>query len=169
MTPAEALRDELIAWALAYAANGIPVLPAFKKKPAPGLRWRNATRNPDLIRDYWSTWPLAQIATLTGEASGLVVLDIDRKNGVDGFETLRTAGFTIPPDAVEVVTPSIGSHFYFRYDPGIATSAGRIGPGVDVRGRAGLVILPPSRARLDDADYHFAEGQELREPGRLFP
>lgn len=167
MNAAPAFAAELMRWALAYAERGIPVLPAFGKRPAPGLRWQNATRDPDLVRGYWSTWPLAQIATLTGEASGLVVLDIDRKGGVDGFETLRARGWTIPANAVEVITPSGGSHFYFAFEEGIATSAGKLGPGVDVRGRAGLVILPPSRSSVDGADYAFAEGQERREPGVL--
>lgn len=166
---AAAFSAELTMWALAYAAHGIPVLPAFDKRPARGLTWNSATLNPSLIEGYWRTWPLALIATLTGEASGLIVLDIDRKNGVDGFETMRANGWAIPHDAIEIVTPSGGSHFYFRWQgEDVRSTAGKIGTGIDIRGRRGLVILPPSRKTLDGPDYHFAEGQENREPGVLF-
>ena len=54
--------------------------------------WPNtATRDPDLIRRWWTQWPEANIGILTGVKSGLVVIDIDPRNGghltVDDLET----------------------------------------------------------------------------------
>lgn len=155
-----AFNRELVTWAKRYAARGIPVFPVSGKK-VPLVKWKETggTTDPDQISAWWKAWPLAMIGAPTGSRSGLVVLDIDTKNGCNGFETMRERGWTIPPDVPEIVTPSGGSHFYFRADGAIRNSAGKIGPGIDVRGEGGMVILPPSRPSLEGADYSFREGQ----------
>jgi hypothetical protein len=169
---AASLHDELVAWALSYAAHDIPVFPVRGDKH-PLTRWRRGgpgelpSTDPEQIRAWWSRWPTAMIGAPTGEASGFVVLDIDCHGDTDGFATLAARGWTIPADAVEVTTPSGGAHFFFRAEAGISNSAGRIGPGIDVRGEGGFVVLPPSRRTLNGPDYAFAEGQERREPGVL--
>ncbi|HEV2575119.1 MAG TPA: bifunctional DNA primase/polymerase [Beijerinckiaceae bacterium] len=164
-----ALHDELIRWAHAYATNGLPIFPVAWNK-FPHIKWgAGASTDPAQIDIYWRRWPCAMIGLPTGAKSGLIVVDIDRKNGVDGFQTMRANGWTIDARAVEVRTPSGGSHFYFPLKQGdiIKNSASKLGPGIDVRGDGGFVVLPPSRPSLDAPDYHFAEGQEYREMGRL--
>jgi hypothetical protein len=83
----------------------------------------------------------------TGAASGVVVVDLDVKDGRGGdaaFETLR-AGRDLPPHPL-VRTRSGGLHIYFSTVPGrsIRCSASRLARGVDVRGEDGYVIVPPS-------------------------
>src|SRR5690606_35130059 len=77
------------------------------------------------------------IALATGEPSGLFVLDIDVKDGVDGRETLRRCQevYGLLPLTRTVFTPSGGTHFYFRIPPGFhhTTSASRLGRGIDTR------------------------------------
>ncbi|MGF1446681.1 MAG: bifunctional DNA primase/polymerase [Pikeienuella sp.] len=117
-------RKELPAAALGYAAKGYPVFPAFifgSRKQLlvksgkgqdghPDLRKRRATTDPDTINAWWDRWPLAMIGMPTGRQSGVVVLDVDRKNGVDGLANLRDVGidpFKLTP--VVAQTPSGGS------------------------------------------------------------
>ena len=155
------MNAELVAWAMAYAANGIPVFAVELQQGSVCQRGTEASTDPVQIKDWWRRWPLAMIAAPTGERSGFVVLDIDVKSGVDGFEALRAKGLSIPRDAPHVVTPSTGLHIYFdHWRAGLRNSVGEIGPGVDVRAEGGMVLLPPSRPRLDGPDYHFAEGWE---------
>lgn len=80
----------------------------------------------------------------TGEPSGIWVLDIDRKNGVDGERSLAAAGIVLPP-TLEVATQSGGRHLYFRLPDGLPVhNRTRILDGVDVRGRGGFVVGPGS-------------------------
>jgi hypothetical protein len=177
------LAAELRAAALTYAAASVPVFPCGSNKrpligrdkdgngrpiPRSGGLYK-ATTDESRIRAWWRAWPLAMIGMPTGSRSGQVVLDVDVKSGVNGFDTLRRNGWIIPSDAVEVKTPSGGSHFYFSVVTGekIGNSAGKLGPGLDIRGEGGYVILPPSRPSLDGPDYSFAEWMEVRVYGRF--
>ena len=76
----------------------------------------------------------------------ILVIDIDKKNGRDGEETLcnREAELGPLPDTLTVKTRN-GWHLYFNH-PGllISNSAGRIGDGIDVRSNNGYVVAPPS-------------------------
>jgi hypothetical protein len=85
----------------------------------------------------------------TGTVSGIVVIDLDRKNGVDGWDSFKDleAKHGQIEDTPVVITPSGGFHFWFRHPKGhkIATTAGQLAPGVDIRGDGGYVIVPPSR------------------------
>lgn len=157
-----AFRAELFWWVELYAAKGLPLFPVAGDK-RPLVKWKHgATADIRQLHAWWTRWPDAMIGMKTGTASGLVVLDVDVKNGCNGFETMRANGWQLPADAIEVKTPSGGSHFYFRNPNGqtIRNSAGKIGPGLDIRGEGGFIVLPPSRPTLDGRDYHYAEGQE---------
>ena len=161
------LANELRAAALDYAELGIPVFPFRPDGSKAYVKWgRDAEPGPStdlaVICAWWRRWPLAMIAIPTGERSGLLVLDLDRKNGVDGVAELRRLGLVIDPDTPEVTTPSGGIHYYFSWSAadGLRNSAGKIAPGIDVRGEGGMVIAPPSRRTLDGLDYGWAEGSK---------
>ncbi|MBB3236132.1 bifunctional DNA primase/polymerase [Phyllobacterium endophyticum] len=157
-----ALTAEMISAAKQYAAAGIPVFPVGGNK-VPLVSWSTeATKDPDQIEKWWRRWPTAMIGAPTGPRSGFVVLDVDQKNGIDGHSTLHTLGFSIPKDAVEVKTPSGGSHYYFGFwESGLKNSAGKIGSGIDLRAEGGMIILPPSRPTISGSDYHFAHAQNF--------
>ena len=122
-----------------------------KKKPP--SRLTDAMAQPtDLKIIRASSWTRALIGVHTGK-SGLVVLDIDRKDGKDGFadapKTLPDRGFgELVTSTFCITTPSGGAHFVFR-DPG--GKIGRIidafkalngGPsGVDILGGDGYFIF----------------------------
>ncbi|NEB09984.1 bifunctional DNA primase/polymerase, partial [Streptomyces coelicoflavus] len=56
--------------------------------------------------------------------------------------------FTIPPTVV-VLTPSGGRHLWLTGPPDhvVPNSAGRLAPGIDVRGAGGYLVGPGSRTR----------------------
>jgi hypothetical protein len=130
------------------AAKNTPVFPCGKnKKPYIKHGFHGASADPAQTDEWWARWPDAQIGVPTGAASRMIVLDLDRKNGQDGIRTFDAlcAGLQAP-DGPVVRTPSGGLHIYMlapgeRYIP---CSVSRLGPGIDVRGDGGYVIVPPS-------------------------
>jgi putative DNA primase/helicase len=107
-----------------------------------------ASTSEQAIVDWWQKWPEANIGIATGAISGLVVLDVDPKNGGDDslYELEQKHGPL--PDTVQVITGGGGRHFYFRH-PGngvvVKGTAGLGGySGLDIRGDGGQVVAPPS-------------------------
>lgn len=106
-----------------------------------------ASKDPALIRDWWTRWPQANVACATGAPSGVWVLDVDVK-GEDGRATLRTLqeDHGPLPETWVAKTPSGGRHIWFRFDPA-RPLRNRVGfaPGLDVRTTGGSITMPPSR------------------------
>jgi hypothetical protein len=142
-------------YALVFHKPVFPVLvtgtghkcPAIPKREG-GSGHRDATRNWDQIEAWWGgKYRNALIGMPTGLASGLIVLDIDNKQGGNGFHTLgdHYALYDLP-ETPQVFTRSAGLHCHFAYDgkPEIRNSEGihGLGPGLDIRGEGGWVVLP---------------------------
>lgn len=145
-----------------YGRRGLPVIPLHSIEAdgcscgrpgceAPGkhpriLNWpENATTLCVRIRSWWHRWPLANIGLATGEASGIVVLDVDPRHGGEvSLEELERR-FGELPASVEAETGGGGRHLLFKH-PGrtVTNSAGSLGPGLDVRGDGGYIVAPPS-------------------------
>jgi hypothetical protein len=123
---------------------GLPVFPCDEnKRPLTTHGFRDATLDPDLIRRSFAR--AALIGIPTGEASGFFVLDLDCKNGARGLEWLAAHEHRLPRTRRHR-TRSGGIHLLFGMPAGrtIRNSAGKVGPGVDVRGTGGYIIAPPS-------------------------
>lgn len=105
---------------------------------------KDATTDSTWIRDWWEKHPQANIGILTGARSGIVVLDIDPRDG--GEKSLRNLEekYGPLPDGPRVHTGGGGVHLYFSY-PG-TTLKNKIGlfTGVDVRADGGYVLAPGS-------------------------
>ncbi len=135
--------------ALRYAETfGWSLFPCDReKKPLTDHGFKDATSDPSVIRELWKKDPGGNVATACGQ-SGIVVVDLDCKHGVDGIE----AWAALSEDHDEIMTaesrtPSGGRHLFFLA-PDIAeirNSAGKIAPGVDVRADGGYIVLPPSQ------------------------
>lgn len=139
--------------ALRYASIGWPVFPLHwvrdghcscgvatctgnaGKHPLTAHGFKDATTDPKQIAKWWERWPSANVGIATG--SGLLVLDIDPKNGG------TSAGFDLP-DTPRVVTQSRGEHHYFRVEGAVGCSVGQVAAGLDVRADGGYVVAPPS-------------------------
>jgi hypothetical protein len=134
----------LLAAALDYAAERRPVFPCLPraKEPAVARGFHSATTNPETIKRHWRV-PDRNIGIPTGATSGFWALDIDGDNGEASIRALQAKHDQLPPTR-EVITGGGGRHLWFRYTGPIQSSAGRIGPGVDVRCDSAYVIAPPS-------------------------
>ncbi len=138
--------------ALGYAKKSIPIFPCKPggKEPLTPHGHHDATTDPDRIRAWWSRWPDANIGMPTGKRSGWVVVDVDPEHGgYDSLMDLDERGHRLPLTATIKTGGRVpGVHHYLRC-PGeagveIRSSAGKLGPGLDIRGEGGYVIVPPS-------------------------
>ncbi len=87
----------------------------------------------------------ANIGIVTGEPSGIWVLDIDPKD--DGPATLDAleAKHGPLPETYTVTTGSGGTHYYFALgEESVRSTESTLGAGIDTRGRGGQVVAPPS-------------------------
>ncbi len=130
---------------------------SYKSAKYSGGRNWGATSDPEQVRADFLRWPAALVGIATQE-SGLVVLDLDNKNGVNGVEWLadKITEHGEWPDTVEAMSPSGGWHVYFNYpdfDP--KTCQGEMAPGVDVRGHGGMVLAPPSKKPGQEKGYYW--------------
>src|SRR5262245_47555362 len=133
--------------ALNYLARGWSVIPVTEKEPL--IEWKQyQDRRPseEELEAWFSEYPNASVAVVTGKISGLVVLDIDPRHG--GHETLKVMLAThgaLPP-MTESVTGSGGLTLSFKH-PGIAIcndTGRRLSSGLDVWGDGRYVVIPPS-------------------------
>jgi len=86
-------------------------------------------------REWGEQFPNANIGLAMG--GGYIAVDVDCKNGSDGLASLRAleARHGPLPKTWTQTTPSGGQHLIFRVPTGavVRNSAGRLGPGLDVR------------------------------------
>ncbi|MFD7706207.1 bifunctional DNA primase/polymerase [Streptomyces sp. NPDC059785] len=112
----------------------------------------DASTDPRRIRELFAAAPWA---SGYGIACGLhphhlIGIDLDTKSGTDSSAALRELAlrhlFTIP-DTVVVLTPSGGRHLWLSGPPDVVVpnSAGRLAPGIDIRGAGGYLVGPGSR------------------------
>lgn len=77
----------------------------------------DATIDPYLLEDWWDKFPHAKVGVAAGE-SGIVVADIDVKNGHDGFDSLDNE-FLDLPETFTYTTGTGGSHFVYLAPEGV--------------------------------------------------
>ena len=138
--------------AFACAVLGFRVFPLMSGTKRPAITgWQQAATTSLEQIEYWFSGEFqdASVGIATGGGSDLFVLDIDVKNGINGFESLAklcegqdTTGPNDIGRTLTVATPSGGAHLYFRWADGVVNSSGELGPGLDVRGKGGLVHAP---------------------------
>jgi hypothetical protein len=155
--------SELLAAALDYAARGWPVLPLVPRGKVPLTRHglKDATTDPAQIQQWWRRWPSANVGVVTGPPSGLLVVDLDGEDGLTSWARLEVKHG--PVVTLEQATGSGGAHLLLRYPEGLelGNSAGRLGEGVDTRGRGGYIVAPPSVHPSGRVYAWTASGQEI--------
>lgn len=134
--------NELKEAALDYARKGFPVFPCNGKVPYTQRGCKDATTDLATIESWWNLHPNANIGMATGAASGIMVVDIDRKdNGFESAEKLNQE-HNLDHNA-GAITGSGGLHLLFKHQEGIRNRQGFL-PGIDVRGEGGYIIVAPS-------------------------
>lgn len=109
------MADTAFSAAHSYANRGWHVFPTRNKKPLTPNGFKDASLDPAVITGWWRQWPDAVPAVATGAISGIVVLDVDIKNGVNGFDTLDELGIATHPHTVTAHTESGGVHMVFEH------------------------------------------------------
>jgi hypothetical protein len=137
-------RCDVIDAALKWADRGFAVFPLVPrcKKPLGSLvphGLKEASRDHAVIRNWWRREPKANIGIVTG--AGNFVVDLDDAEAVSWFA--NACGRHGAPKTLTTRT-SRGFHVFFACGAEVPNSAGRLAPGVDVRGEGGYVVAAPS-------------------------
>ena len=133
--------------AQAYAARGWSVIPMQPQGKRPLVAWRRFQQEAapaQEIAHWFERWPDANVGIVTGAVSGLVVVDVDARNGgPHSVAALETAHGPLPP-TVEAITGGGGRHLFYRHPGSVVSNRVAWRPGIDVRGDGGCVVAPPS-------------------------
>lgn len=131
------------------ASAGVPVFPCVpgQKRPLTARGFHDATTDLAQIEHWWTRWPDANLGLPTGAVSGVVVVDVDVREHVDGRGSMRralNAGRAGVP-VFTVVSPSGGRHGYYPATPDVVQRSWQAArAGVDFRGDGGYIVIPPS-------------------------
>lgn len=106
-------------------------------------RWHldAATVNPALIGKHFRGNNPPNLGIVTGQASGVCVVDIDGTEGWATLETLMAVHGKLPQTAWATTGRERGAHLYFAVE---GPTPMNDGAGLDIRGDGGLVVAPPS-------------------------
>jgi hypothetical protein len=154
--------NDILACALSYAERGWAIHPVHSapdgrctcgkadctssaKHPRTAHSVKDATQDPDTIREWWKRWTDANVAGATGEVSGFDVLDVDPRNEGDVTLAALQEEYGNLPHTVSQSTGGGGLHFLFKHVDGIPSGAERGGPGLDWKSNGGYIVLAPSK------------------------
>ena len=151
-----------LAEALKAIKRGWSVIPTKPRSKTPLGSWKERQRaraTRDELEAAFQTNPSAGVGFVTGEISGLVVVDIDPYAGGDQSMDGLVEQFGALPITPVVRTGGGGFHYFFSYPKtGLRNSAGKLGDGLDIRGDGGYVVAPPS-IHPNGTQYRWAEGR----------
>lgn len=145
--------------ARAYAALGWHVFPVSHrdKRPLSAHGFHDATTDLAQIDRWWGDGSQAGIGIATGPVSGLVVVDIDPRNGGDEALAALEAQFAAFPATIESATGGGGRHIFFMHPaPGdfAAIPSAKPWPGIDIKSTGGYVVAPYS-THPNGLKYHW--------------
>lgn len=135
----------LLCWALTYIDRGFSIIPLIPGTKRPAIELgpflsgkRRLEKNDPLLDGFWGEGASCGIGIVTGAPSGIVVVDVDPRNG--GNDAIVGGRL---PKTTWVRTGGGGTHFYLRH-PGGHVPCGAIEQGVDRKGDGGYVVAGPS-------------------------
>lgn len=147
---AQTIGEEAVKYATVYNWPIFPLIPG-QKEPLGRLAphgFQSAVVKQSTVEKWWEEEPQAGIGAATGPVSGIFVVDADIKKKAGGDVSWKRwieeyGDIPLTPTAE---TPSGGRHYYFQYptDIDVSSSVGTVAKGIDVRGKGGYVVLPPS-------------------------
>lgn len=153
--------------ALRYRNLGYRVLPVDPSTKRPWIPWKQYQKedpSEDDVRSWFRERPDSGVGIST---DGLVGMDDDDKAGGYSYSARLLAEDDNHP--VEL-TPRGGRHHLYRQPDSedIASSAGKLALGVDVRARGGFLVIAPT-VRSDGGAYKWLDGRELDCPPESLP
>ncbi len=131
--------------------HGWYILPCGQdKRPLTPHGVKDASKDLATIRAWARRWPKANIAVACGP-SNLIALDVDKHsaNGLASLDELK-GRYNFDTNTVAQKTPSGGLHLIYSANGAhIGNSAGKLGPGLDIRAGNGYILLAPSTLAND--------------------
>ena len=127
--------------ALQYSGIGFSVIPIQPKGKKPLIPWEEYQRtraSEEVIKRWWEKWPDANLGVVTGDVSGIVVVDLE----YDGL----TLSQNLHLSSTLIASTGKGRHLYFKYPGTEICNRAAINKvkGFDLRGDGGYVLVPPS-------------------------
>jgi len=124
---------------------------------------KEATRDPEKIKHWFADdIERSNIGIVTGEISGITVIDIDIGEGKFGAESwaeaIKDHG---EPDTLMAQTGSGGMHVIFKYNSALKTASNVLGKGIDCRNDGGYIVAPPSKHRSGGSYSWINEGTPI--------
>lgn len=131
----------------------IPIKPGDKRPACPWETYQRIRPEEPTVRRWWREG--FNLAVVTGELSGVVVVDCD---SLEGSVEAMKLGLPQTPTA----TTGKGRHYYFAH-PGVPVrNAVRLLPDVDIRGDGGYVVIPPSK-HPNGSTYRWLDGLSIED------
>lgn len=156
------MKTETILEQALKCSQHFPVFPlsSYSSIPLKGTHgFKDATINQDEIRQWFSNQGKQPNYGICLQESDVFVIDIDRKNGVDGLQTLKELMGSNNLEAPTVVeTPNGGYHLYYRTKIKIKQQI-NWKPGIDVLKNS--ITGPGSRKMIEKdkiANYKMIQG-----------
>ena len=139
--------------ALRYASWGWPVLPLQpnSKIPATAHGVHDATTDPEQITKWWGRDPSMNIGVAAGKASGLLVFDVDPRNGGEAGWDAWVAANGPHPDGSMQLTAGGGYHFLGQYTDAMRSC--KLATGVDLLSDGRYFVVHPST--IDGRSYEW--------------
>jgi hypothetical protein len=168
--------SETGAAALDYVRRGWSVVPMHEPRedgctcrrvdcPAAGkhprVAWEEHIATPaseEAVRAWWARWPSANVGVVTGSVSGVVVLDVDPRNGGARSLSVLQAEWGELPHTLESATGGGGRHLWLVAPGGVPSAI--LAPGLELKAERSIAVAPPSLHR-SGLRYEWVRG-----PGR---
>jgi hypothetical protein len=152
--------------ALALAKLGFRVHPVEDGTRKPHLTGYAdlATTDEAQLREWWARWPDANPGIICGPESGILILDVDKRNGGDTSLADLEAQYGELPVTWTVETRD-GWHYYFRHPGDCSIRYGKLAPGIELLGAGRNAVGAGSYRRADkDGPEHTYEWLDCQRP-----
>lgn len=127
--------------ALHYVSMGFSIFPLSARTKEPSIpswtSYRISHAPAESVSEWWTKAPESNIGLPTGALNKIVVVDLD---GPEGLAFGQSKKLFSP---VTSLTGN-GRQLFYQWKDGVRNSAGKIAPGVDIRGEGGYVVAPSS-------------------------
>ena len=139
--------------ALAYASWGWHVLPVVPNGKVPATRHgvHDSTIDPDKINQWWTENPNYNIGVATGEKSGIIVFDIDPRNGGDTSWAQFQAEHGAVPSTAQALTAGGGEHYISKLTHPLRSC--KVRDGIDFLADGRYFLAYPST--IEDRRYEW--------------
>lgn len=168
---------------LAYNLHQYGWVPISMKNKTPvGKNWQNLRNDPvkdaaDIsqgryptrvrqIEHLYDAGLVNNVGILTGEASGIVVIDIE-KQGIEQWNELVKLNHNDLPRTFTVQSGEGGHHLYFKYHPYMSKIPNRnriLDYPIDFRTNGGVIVAPGSYSYSANNYYQIIDGYDNNQP-----